>query len=133
MADDLASALDGIRAIEQAATRGPWQAVRGTWEAGETFPAVISRDGDPAKAETWLMAAGRGSMDPESNAAFTAMARTAVPRLLAAVEAALAFHEEFDGHCGSCCDAYGDPVEWPCEEFTDITAALAGKEAGNGG
>ena len=96
--DDPASAtLAAIRAIEQAATEGPWRAVAGLWATDggkqEIFPAVISSRGDPAKAETWLMAAGRGSPNPEANAEFAAAARTAMPRLLAAVEAAAAFHQ----------------------------------------
>jgi hypothetical protein len=51
--------------------------------------------------------------------------------LLKAVEAALANHEEFDGTCSGCTDAYGDPAAWPCAEYRDITAALAGKEVGH--
>jgi hypothetical protein len=52
--------------------------------------------------------------------------------LLKAVDAALAFHEESDGTCGNCLDAYGDRIEWPCEEYRAITAALAGKETDDG-
>jgi hypothetical protein len=47
-----------------------------------------------------------------------------VPHLLAAVEAALKQHEEFDGTCSGCTDAYGDPAAWPCEEYRAITVAL---------
>ncbi len=99
--DDPASAtLAAIRAIEQAATEGPWRAVAGLWATDggkqEIFPAVISSRGDPAKAETWLMAAGRGSPNPEANAEFAAAARTAMPRLLAAVERVLELHARQD-------------------------------------
>jgi hypothetical protein len=45
-------------------------------------------------------------------------------RLLSALEAALAQHEEFDGTCAGCTDAYGDPAAWPCEEYRAIAAAL---------
>lgn len=98
MADPSASPADGILTaelerlsrIEQQATKGPWKAVAGLWTAEDgkqqVFPAVISSDGDPSKAGTWLVAAGTGSADPESNAEFIAEARTAMPRLVAAIQ-----------------------------------------------
>jgi hypothetical protein len=46
--------------------------------------------------------------------------------LLAALETALGFHGEHRGHCDGCSDAYGEPVEWPCDEFRAITTALTG-------
>jgi hypothetical protein len=60
-----------------------------------------------------------------------------VPRLLAAVDAALAHHEKHlatgtQSVCTGCLDAYGEPVEWPCEEYRAITRALTGED-GNGG
>jgi hypothetical protein len=138
--DDPASTLAEIRAIEQAATPGPWQAVRGTWGENETFPAVITSHGDPAKAETWLMAAGRGSPDPESNAKFAAMARTTIPALLAAAGKVLELHQPVDrGRVMRCCEGcekingefHEDCChEWPCPAVEAITAELTGKEAG---
>jgi hypothetical protein len=62
-----------------------------------------------------------------------------VPRLLAAVEAALKQHPPIraDGGnsdellCDKCSFAYRTP--WPCGEVAAITAALTGQEAGGGG
>jgi hypothetical protein len=42
------------------------------------------------------MAAGRGSPDTEANAEFAAMARTALPLLLGAVEAVLKAADDFE-------------------------------------
>ena len=54
------------------------------------------------------------------------------PRLLAAVEAALKFHQPFtrgdEVLCGACLDSYGEHDEWPCDEYRAITAALLGKD-----
>ncbi len=142
--DDPSATLAGIRAIEQAATPGPWRPIRGIWGEGETFPAVITSHGDPARAETWLMAAGRGSPDPESNVEFAAMARTMFPVLLAVIEKML---EAADGwaaeakRIGGIFAGEEDP--WPrtvggmrAEAFEScaktvceaITTALTGKE-----
>jgi hypothetical protein len=121
--DPAAALLAQIREAEKAATEGPWRAVMGQF-GNETFPAVIAGRGDPAKPETWLMAAGRGSPDPESNAQFAAMARTAMPRLLAAVEKVLEEHvpDRADpAWCGGCSFSY------PCATVRAITAALTGE------
>lgn len=56
-----------MREHAEAATKGPWRAVAGTW-SGETFAAVVAPEGDPANAETWLMATGRGSICQEADA-----------------------------------------------------------------
>jgi hypothetical protein len=56
-----------------------------------------------------------------------------VPHLLAAVEVALGFHEEFRGACVTCLDACGEPVMWPCAEYRDIAAALADIPRGEAG
>ena len=56
-----------MREHAEAATKGPWRAVAGTWE-DETFAAVVAPEGDPANAETWLMATGRGSICQEADA-----------------------------------------------------------------
>jgi hypothetical protein len=59
------------------------------------------------------------------------LVRTDVPRLLAAVEAALKHHERIERHpdlspvCGC------SRVTWPCPEVAAITAALTGQEAGD--
>lgn len=56
-----------------------------------------------------------------------------VPLLLAAAEAALKHHqpvnrgEGLEPICGTCHRGF-----WPCPTYRDITAALAGEEAGDG-
>jgi hypothetical protein len=124
--------LAGWRKAADSATPGPWQAVTGVWSADgeqeETFPAVIASLGDPAKPETWLMAAGRGSPDPEANAEFAAVARTAMPLLLAAIEgltSALQRHRQWftDSknvkRCGGCLEPS------PCPDDPDMIVARA--------
>lgn len=88
-----------------------------------------------ALAEIQERAGAAAAMDVDVLSAFSgvsvggviAASAVDVPRLLAAVKAALGFHENFSYYCGSCLDAYGDRIEWPCEEYRAITAALAGK------
>jgi hypothetical protein len=58
---------------------------------------------------------------------FGDVSKVAMPRLLAAVDIALSLHAESGGHCVTCRDPYGDPDEWPCEEYEDLAAALAGE------
>lgn len=134
---DPAAILAGWRETEQAATPGPWASVRGVWEENETFPAVIASDGDPAKAETWLIAAGRGSADPEANAEFTAIARTTMPRLLKAVEAVLKLAddaEEVRDYSGP--ETHGRLVGWrlnPAQLREAISSALTGTQLGEDG
>jgi len=57
------------------------------------------------------------------------------PRLRAAVEAALAWHEPISSGgrtaCTSCDDGYGDHQDWPCPEYLDLSRALLG-EGGSG-
>jgi hypothetical protein len=55
-----------------------------------------------------------------------------VPRLLAALDEALAFHQAYDGYCGGCLDAYGQGVKWPCDEYQAISRALLGEESSDG-
>lgn len=57
--------------------------------------------------------------------------------LLATIGAARGFHKEVPGRpwptCSTCADNYGDPAEWPCEEYQAITRAIAGKQREAGG
>ena len=133
MPDDLASALTRWRKAEQAATKGPWQ-VTATQEGDEVI---------------YVHASGRhGSVsvlfetDPgrEADAEFIAVARNAVPRFLAAIEAVLKLHRPVDrGRVMRCCDGceeFEDHEdcchEWPCPTVEDITAALTGETADAG-
>lgn len=110
--DPAVSALDGIRERADAVSKAVAQLADAAIDAGAAqVPEVAAR---PA-----ILARLASSFD--------------VPCLLKAVGAALAFHEEFDGTCGSCLDVYGDRIDWPCEEYRAITAALAGKEADDAG
>ena len=52
--------------IERAAASGPWVAVTGMFKDGE-WPCVITAQGDPKDAQTWLMGAGHGSSEREAN------------------------------------------------------------------
>lgn len=94
--DPAASALDGIRQLERAATRGPWKAEEGD-DHWQLFGAVTvhmhplqlikaPKHGTPY-AEYW---------PSEADSAFIAAARADVPRLLKAVEAALKLADDWD-------------------------------------
>lgn len=73
-----------MREYAGVATKGPWRAVAGTWE-GETFAAVVAPEGDPANAETWLMATGRGSICQEADAKHAAFWHPGVAQAVAAM------------------------------------------------
>ena len=96
MPDDLAATLTGIRDLIAARDD---LAVRTNWDV----PDDVS----------------------EFNAAQDKLAAR-VPSLLAALDAVLEIHEEFDGQCSSCYDGYGDEAAWPCAELRAITTALTG-------
>ena len=50
------------------------------------------------------------------------------PRLLAALEVALALHKPTNhGDCWSCLDAFGERELFPCGEYQAISAALLGE------
>lgn len=58
-------------------------------------------------------------------------------RLLAAIDAVLAFHRPVKRMtatlCSSCVSASGKHrLDWPCPEYAAITAALLGEEASGG-
>jgi hypothetical protein len=64
-------------------------------------------------------------------------AAACVPRLLAAVEAAMSFHAPQEGadgtrFCVFCSCAEGVAVRSPCPEVRAITGELTGKEASRG-
>lgn len=55
-----------------------------------------------------------------------------VPRLLAAVEAALEIHHDLGGRCARCFGAYGLRESWPCAEYRAISGELLTKEGSDG-
>ena len=92
--DDRASAaLAAIRAIERAATPGEWKPRtvegRGGWALGSKTYAVhrVEADAEPN---------GIGIFSTEADAEFIVTARTAMPRLLVAVERVLELHRKQD-------------------------------------
>lgn len=128
-ADDLASTLAEIREREQAATKGPWE-----WDVIPALgdrPAVLLPDPDNDDRADLLFQAD-APQATEADAEFIANARTDVPRLLAALEAAL---KEADNLSRKT--VKGSPLERIRGECADrfraaITTALTGKETGDG-
>jgi hypothetical protein len=57
-----------MRERAKAATPGPWLGVTGMFKDGE-WPCVITAQGDPKDAQTWLMGAGNGGSAREANVA----------------------------------------------------------------
>lgn len=93
--------------IEQAATKGPWE-ING---AGEYVSGV------------GLMVAPDDGGVSGTNAEFIADARTAMPKMRAALEAVLALHRgepyaQGPDYCAEC------EHRWPCGTYTAITEAL---------
>ena len=132
-ADRVASTLAAWGKLTRAATIGPWEKLG--------FDDIWSQPAGRHVAET---------MNREADAEFIVTARTAMPRLLAAVDTALKDHRKSTFPAGppGAGDAYGkhycagicytsidDQViyrVWPCQPYQAITTALAGKEAGDG-
>jgi hypothetical protein len=121
------SARDYLAAVQQradAATGGPWTQRNYT--------------GDVVGNSSVLYGDRFGVRDiPWDDAEFIAASRTDVPRLVAALTAALDLHrpetddDAPDGwpYCTACgVDVYEEPIPWPCETVRVITAALTPKE-----
>ena len=91
--DPASAALAAIRAIEQAATPGEWKhrtaEGRSDWTSGSKAYAVhrVEADAEPR---------GIGIFSTTADAEFVVTARTAMPRLLAAVERVLELHARQD-------------------------------------
>ena len=148
--DELAALLAGWREAGQAATEGPWS----------TQKAVIAGIGgayviEHGEAEIALVDCA-GDLRPEqelADAEFIVTARTAMPRLVAAVEAVLKLHQPvttnggwLEGREWQECEACGpnngcehviaSPGQgesfWPCPTVEAIIAALTGEEASDG-
>lgn len=124
-AGPLAAALGEIRAREQRATPGPWKAEtdRGLDLDGDGWDiqAVNGPGGEPILL-TMVDHPNKG------DARFAAAARSDVPRLLAAVEAALAEAEKWKRFA-----APGDAQDECADDLrAAITRALLGEEAPDG-
>jgi hypothetical protein len=119
-ADPAASALDEIREREQAATPGPWEV-----HTSATIGINLASDEtDWPLAQAWMRL---------EDAQFAAVARISIPRLLAAVDAALGRHvqaviEDMPEPRFRYCDTCSGHPAWPCPEVAAITAALAGTQ-----
>ena len=96
--DQASTALAAIRAVEQAADPAPWtiSARHGVDIADEGWSevSIVTGDGAPV-ALTFLSHVLEPGRD-EENAAFIVTARTAMPRLLVAVERVLELHARQD-------------------------------------
>lgn len=120
--DDLSALLGKWRALESAATRGPWEAVA----------SYVDRV--DAAASVAMCVRGNGIAD-DPDAAFIAASRTLVPSLITAVEAVLEVHRPVEVEpSATLCDEcsfqlpngryFGKVVEWPCPTVAAIEAAL---------
>jgi hypothetical protein len=113
--DRVATSLSGWRQAELNATAAPWEVHRSS-----TIGIRLASD-----EEDWPLAEGfrRGG-----DAEFAAVARTAFPRLLAAIEAVLKLHYRKQM---PFCETCGTRERWPCPTYRAISAALLGDEAAN--
>ena len=101
------------RRIEQAASKGPWEAGTGD---GDPCPHVwASRSSGCVADITYVVSNDYGDVRPE-DAEFIADARTALPKALDALEAVLALWPDADP-CDCC-------VHVDCEVVRAITEAL---------
>lgn len=137
IADRLTAELAAIREREQAATTGPWQLETDRDEEyGEEFPYAIimpvSHTERPAGVpfREWDFRYSAMAEMTMATAEFLVEARTAVPRLLAAVEAVLAIHRPGFEMCVDAlwCQHCGVQSDWPCPTVQAITRALTGAD-----
>ena len=57
-----------MRERAEAATPGPWLGVIGQFKDGN-WPCVVTTQGDPKDAQTWLLGAGNGGVNREADTA----------------------------------------------------------------
>ena len=89
----VATTLAGIRAIEQAATPGPWKHRTAEHLGDWTTSSKVFRT---ERVEADARPAGIGIFDAPADAEFTVSSRNALPLLLAALEAALKAADDWD-------------------------------------
>ena len=126
--DAVATYLERIRAVTDAATQGPWE-----HPLDNEVTYGYRTDGSRHIA-TWIATVGEGDEDiseeqNDANADFIAAARSYVPALLAAVEAVLKVHpadrhEDYPQEQAFCppCGEW-----WPCPTVQAITSKLLSK------
>ena len=112
------------RRIEQAASEGPWEH-EGVGEIIQHFslpePAtVVSTD---VACMGYCYGGTAAGVERDEDAEFIADARTALPKMRAALEAVLALHwgepyAQGPDYCAEC------EHLWPCETYAAITEAL---------
>lgn len=122
------------QAKTDAATEGPWaiwhdldhQGFKTVGDA-ESY-AEILRDGETEECNP------TAHVYTDDDAEFIATARTAMPKLLAAVQAVRARHVKAyplngpDAACFHCADTYGKWVPWPCPTIQALEDALGGEQ-----
>lgn len=139
-----AELLDQLDALHAAATPGPWTAATAPAEGSDESPAqYLAGALDPDSGRPlWVAWAGchrpeHDGLDyvvtvvtgdgpgSEANARYLAHAHDAMPRLTAAVRAALSEHKPLDEDdaSGQYCEL--DGRVWPCQSVRAITSALA--------
>jgi hypothetical protein len=117
--DPVAAELAAIREREQAATRGPW----GTEEDNSRWQ--LSGDLDTGFRPPLLIAApkydpGYPAVYPsDADAAFIVHARTDLPRLLSAVDKALALHSVVPWYCAASDCEHPEPENDMSDEWQD--------------
>ena len=117
MMPDLTDLLDEIQARADRATEGPWDAYSVPASRGEAgYSAVGVSD-----TEVQVTRDVGGWFDAD----FIARARDDVPRLVAALRAVLATHQEDTCKCCQCGTACREcRAPWPCPTVREITEAL---------
>lgn len=119
MSDRTAEFLAEQKRLTEAATPGPW-----TWAAHTTVDVEAWAVFDP---RDWAVADNGDGF--KADAEFIAAARSSVPKLIAAVEAALSEHwsepyAQGPDYCAGC------EHRWPCDTYRAIEAALGGEGDG---
>jgi hypothetical protein len=140
--DPLAALLEKWSKAEQAATEGPWwyDEDENCWRlhgVALRIPAPLPGMSEQIMNKQIAKAAKRNTPYAEywpdkADADFIVTARTAMPKLLSAVQAILKQHQPIraDGGdsdellCGKCSFAYRTP--WPCGEVETIRRKLSG-------
>ena len=111
------------RRIEQAATDGPWMS---EWDTSDEWWTIHGQP-NPTKGDERMVcpevATLQHSEDWTADVDFITDTRTAMPKMLAALEAVLALHwgepyVQGPGYCAEC------EHVWPCETYSAITEAL---------
>ena len=126
MTDPLTDAyLDAIEQRANAATDGPWDydgcgEISQHFSLPEPWATVVSTD---VACMGYCYGGSAAGVERDEDAEFIADARTAMPKMRAALEAVLALHwgepyAQGPGYCAEC------EHQWPCGTYSAITKAL---------